>query len=107
MPRGLCALRTLTVCVLPTTSCFCALSAMRAEFEEARTEREEARTVVRVALAGGCAFRALRKACGKLRKVIQAAKYRYWEVYDCEREEFTKAGDTKGWYEYLQDGWRL
>ena len=62
---------------------------------------------MRGALAGGSAFRALRKACRKLRKIIQAAKYRYWEVYACELEEFTKAGDTKGWDGYLQDGWRL
>ena len=46
---------------------------MYAEFEEAWTEREEARTAVRGALAGGSAFRALRKACRKLREVMQAA----------------------------------
>ena len=80
---------------------------MRAEFEECRTEREETRTVVHGALAGGSAFRAFRKANRKLREIIQAAEYRYLEVYACELEEFTKARDTKGWYGYLQGGWRL
>ena len=71
---------------------------MRAEFGEAWTEREVARTVVRGALAGGSAFRALRKACRKLREVMQAAELMYLEVYVCELEDFTKAGDTKNWY---------
>ena len=43
MPRGLCALRTLTVCVPPTTSYFCALSAFGARIVPGtnlyRTER--------------------------------------------------------------------
>ena len=47
--------------------------AMHDEFEEAWTEREEARKVVHGTLAGGSAFRALRKACKKLREIIQAA----------------------------------
>ena len=37
--------------------------AMHDEFEEAWTEREEARKAVHGTLAGGSAFRALRKAC--------------------------------------------
>ena len=41
--------------------------AMHDEFEEAWTEREEARKAVHGTLAGGSAFRALRKACRKLR----------------------------------------
>ena len=41
--------------------------AMHYEFEEAWTEREEARKTVHGTLAGGSAFRALRKACKKLR----------------------------------------
>ena len=77
---------------------------MRAEFEEAWTEREEARTVVLSALAGGSAFRASRNACRKLREIIQAAEY--LEVYACELEEFPEAGDTKGWYGYIQGGRR-
>ena len=56
---------------------------MRAEFGEVWMETEVARTLVRDALAGGSAFRVLRKACRKLREVIQAAKLRYLEVYIC------------------------
>ena len=48
--------------------------AMHDEFEEAWTEREEARKAVHGTLAGGSAFRALRKACRKLREIIQAAE---------------------------------
>ena len=43
---------------------------MRDEFEEARTERKEARKALHGTLAGGSAFRALRKACRKLRETI-------------------------------------
>ena len=50
---------------------------MHDEFEEAWTEREEARKAVHGTLAGGSAFRALRKACKKLRETIQAAENRY------------------------------
>ena len=80
---------------------------MHAEFEEAWIAREKARTVLRGALAGGFAFRALRQACRKLREVMQAAEYRYLEVYACELEEFTKAGDTKDWYGHRKGGRRL
>ena len=45
---------------------------MQAEFEEAWTEREVARKAVHGTLAGGSAFRALRKACRKLREAMQA-----------------------------------
>ena len=79
---------------------------MRAEIGGVWTEREVARTLVRGALAGGSAFRALRKACTKLREVIQAAELRYLEGYVCELEKFTKAGDTKDWYGHLKGGWR-
>ena len=61
--------------------------AMHAEFEEAWTEREETRKAVHGTLAGGSAFRALRKACRKLREIMQAAEDRYLEVYACELEE--------------------
>ena len=44
--------------------------AMHDKFEEAWTEREEARKVVHGTLAGGSAFRALSKACKKLREII-------------------------------------
>ena len=44
--------------------------AMHDKFEGAWTEREEARKAVHGTLAGGSAFRALRKACKKLRDVI-------------------------------------
>ena len=44
--------------------------AMHDEFEEAWTEREEARKAVHGTLAGGSAFRALRKAYKKLREII-------------------------------------
>ena len=57
--------------------------AMHDEFEEAWTEREEARKAVHGTLAGGSAFRALRTACKKLRNVIQAAEDRYLEVFAC------------------------
>ena len=80
---------------------------MRTEFEEAWTKREKARTVVRGAFAGGSSFRALRKACRKFREIMQAAEYRYLEVYACKLIEFTKARDMKGWYRHLKGGWRL
>ena len=81
--------------------------AMRVGFEEVWMERETDRAVVRGVLVDGSAFRALRQACKKLREVMQAAEYRYLEVYACELEEFTKAGDTKGWYGHRKGGWRL
>ena len=81
--------------------------AMHDEFEEAWREREEARKAVHGTLAGGSAFRALRKACRKLRETIQAAEYRYLEVYACELEEFIAAGDLRGWYGHLKGGWKL
>ena len=81
--------------------------AMHDEFEEAWTEREEARKAVHGTLAGGSAFRALRKACQKLRDVIQAAEDRYLEVFACELEEFIVAGDLRGWYGHLKGGGKL
>ena len=81
--------------------------AVHAEFEEAWTEREDARKAVHGTLAGGSAFRALRKVCSKLREIMQAAKDRYLEVYACEVEEFTLAGDVRGWYGHLKGGWKL
>ena len=80
---------------------------MRAEIEQAWTEREEARTGVRGALAAGFVFRALRRACRNLRKAVQAAEDRYLEVYADKLEGFTKAGDMIGWYEHLKGGWRM
>ena len=80
---------------------------MHAKFEEAWTEREGVRKVVRGALAGGSALRALRKAYRNLREVIQAAEDRYLEVYACELEKFTKVGDVKGWYGHLKGRWKL
>ena len=68
--------------------------AMHDGFEEAWTE--EARRAVHGTLTGGSAFRALRKACKKLREVIQAAEDRYLEVFACELEEFIVAGDLRG-----------
>ena len=58
-------------------------------------------------LAGGSAFRALRKACRKLRETMQAAEGRYLEVYNCELEEFIVAGDERGWYGHLEGGWKF
>ena len=81
--------------------------AMHDEFEEAWTEREEARKAVHGTLTGGSAFRALRKACKKLREVIQAAEDRYLEVFACELEEFIVTGDLRGWYGHLKGGWKL
>ena len=78
--------------------------AMHAEFEEAWTEREEARKAVHGTLAGGFAFRALRKVCRKLREIMQATEDRYLEVYACELEEFIVAGDVRGWYGHLKGG---
>ena len=77
------------------------------EFEEAWTEREEARKAVHGTLAGGFAFRALRKACRKLRETMQAAENGYLEVYTCQLEEFIVAGDVRGWYGHLKGGWKL
>ena len=81
--------------------------AMHDEFDEAWTEREEARKAVHGTLAGGSAFRALRKACKKLREIIQAAEDRYLEVFNCELEEFIVASDLRGWYGHLKGGWKL
>ena len=80
---------------------------MDAEFEEAWTEREKARMAVRGSFAGGSAFYALRKACRKLREVMQRAEDRYLEVYACGLEEFTKAGDVRSWCGHSQGGWKL
>ena len=81
--------------------------AMHDKFEEAWTEREEARKTVHGTLTGGSAFRALRKACKKLREIIQAAEDRYLEVFACELEEFIVTGDLRGWYGHLKGGWKL
>ena len=81
--------------------------AMHDEFEEAWTEREEARKAVHGTLAGGSAFRPLQKACKKLREIIQAAEDRYLEVFACELEEFIVAGDLRGWHGHLKGGWKL
>ena len=80
---------------------------MHDEFEEAWTEREEARRAVHGTLAGGSAFRALRKACKKLREIIQAAEDRYLKVFACELEEFIVAGNLRGWHGHLKEGWKL
>ena len=77
--------------------------AMHAEFEEAWSEREEARKAVHGPLAGGSSFRALRKACRKLRKIMQAAKDRYLEAYACELNEFILARKTRGCCGHLKD----
>ena len=81
--------------------------AMHDEFEEAWTEREEDRKAVHGTLAGGSAFRALRKTCKKLREIIQAVEDRYLEVFACELEEFIVAGDLRGWYGHLKEEWKL
>ena len=81
--------------------------AIHDEFEEAWTEREEARKAVHGTLAGGSAFRALRKACRKLRETMQAADDRYLEVYACELEELIVAGDVRGSYGHLKGGGKL
>ena len=76
--------------------------AMHDEFKEAWTERKEARKAVHGTLAGGSVFRALRKACRKLKETMQAAEDRYLEVYACELEEFVVVGDVRGWYGHLK-----
>ena len=76
--------------------------ATHAELEEAWTERQEARRAVHNTLAGDSAFRALRKACRKLRETMQAADDRYLELYACELEEFILAWDIRGWYGHLK-----
>ena len=81
--------------------------AMYDEFEEAWTESEEARKAVHGTLAGGSAFRALRKACKKFREIIQAAEDRYLEVFACELEDFIVAGDLRGWHGHLKGGCKL
>ena len=58
-------------------------------------------------LAGGPAFRALRKAYRNLREIVQAAEDRYLEMYACELEEFTLAGGMRSWYGHLKGGWKL
>ena len=70
--------------------------AMHDEFKEAWAERKGARKAVHGTLAGSSAFRALRKACKKLRGTIHAAEDRYLEVYACELEEFIVTGDLRG-----------
>ena len=59
---------------------------------------------MRGALAGGSVFYAWWKAFRKLREVIQAAEDRNLKMYACRLEEFTKAGDMRGWYENPKDG---
>ena len=81
--------------------------AMHDEFEQAWTERGETRRAVHGILAGGSAFRALRKACRKLREIMQAAEDGYLEVYACELEELIVADDVRGWYGHLKGGWKL
>ena len=81
--------------------------AMHDDFEEAWTEREEARKAVHGTLAGGSAYRALRKAYKKLREIIQAAEDRYLEVFACEFEELIVAGDSRGWHGHLKGGWKI
>ena len=81
--------------------------AMLDEFEEAWTEREEARKAVHGTLAGGSAFRALQKACRKLTETMQAAEDRYLKMYACELEEFIVAGNVRGWHGHLKGGWKL
>ena len=81
--------------------------AMHDEFEEAWTEREEARKAVHGTLAGGSAFRALRKACKKIREIIQAAEDRYLDVFVCELEEFIVAGDLRRWHGHLKGRWKF
>ena len=80
---------------------------MHDELEEAWTGREEARKAVHGTLADGSAFRALRKACRKLRESIQAAEDRYLEGYVCELEEFIVIGVLRGWYGHLEGGCKL
>ena len=81
--------------------------AMHDKFEEAWTEREEAEKAAHGTLAGGSAFRALRKVCRKFRETMQAAEGRYLDVYACELEEFVIADDVRGWYGHLKGGWKL
>ena len=81
--------------------------AVHDEFEGAWTERGEARKAVHGTLAGGSAFRALRKACKKLREIVQPAEDRYLEVFACELEEFIVAGDFRGWHGHLKGGRKL
>ena len=80
---------------------------MHADFEKTWTEREEARKGVHGTLAGGSTFRALLKACRKLREIMQAAEDRCLEVYARELEDFNLAGDMGGWYRHLKGGWKL
>ena len=80
---------------------------MHAELEEAWMEWEETRKAVHCTLAGGSGCRELRKARRKLRAIMQAADDRYLEVYASELEEFTLAGDKRGWYGHLKGGWKL
>ena len=75
---------------------------MHAKSKEAWTDREDARKAVHGTLVGGSTFRALRKACRKIREIIQVAEDRYQEVYAYELEEFIVAGDGRGWYGNLK-----
>ncbi|CAM9392870.1 unnamed protein product [Ascophyllum nodosum] len=58
-------------------------------------------------MASGSAFCALKKSCKKVREIMQDAKDRDLEVYACELEEFTLAGDMKSWSGYIKGGWKL
>ena len=42
-----------------------------------------------------------------LREIMQPAEDRYLEVYAWELEEFTLAGDMRGWYGHLKGGRKL
>ena len=59
---------------------------------------------MRGALASDSAFYAWWKGFRKLREVIQAAEGRHLKMYACRLEEFTKAGDMRGWCEHFKGG---
>ena len=82
-------------------------TAMSAGYEEDWTEKEEVLAVVRGALAGGSAFRTLKKSCRNLTEIMQAAEDRYLQVYAGEFEKYNKAGDMKIWHGHLEGRWRL
>ena len=81
---------------------------MRAKLESAWKDTEKGRTAaVCGILAGYSAFRTLRNARRKLRDMMQAAEDRCVEMYTGGFEQFTKAGDMRGWNGHLKGRWGL
>ena len=80
----------------------------RMEFEQAWTERGRAALAVQLTSSRDKpAWRSLREACKRVKKMFQFGVDRYLDVYVRELEEHTRAGDMRGWYRHQKEVWRL